>query len=63
MKAFRHDILRLWLMQLRRRSQRSKWTWARFLEKLGAQLPEVQILHPYPNVRFDARIQGRNRVR
>ena len=63
MKAFRHDILRLWLMQLRRRSQRSKWTWTRFLEKLGAQLPEVQILHPYPNERFDARIRGRNRVR
>jgi RNA-directed DNA polymerase len=63
MKAFRHDILRLWLHQLRRRSQRSRWTWARFLEQLGAQLPEIQILHPYPNERFDARIRGRNRVR
>jgi len=63
LKTFRHEILRLWLRQLRRRSQRSRWTWERFLEKLGNQLPEIQILHPYPNERFDARIRGRNRVR
>jgi RNA-directed DNA polymerase len=63
LKTFRHEILRLWLRQLRRRRQRSRWTWQRFLEKLGAQLPEIQILHPYPNERFDARIRGRNRVR
>jgi RNA-directed DNA polymerase len=63
MKAFRHAILRLWLQQLPRRSQRSRWTWQRFLEKLGTQLPEIQILHPYPNEHFDARIRGRNRVR
>jgi len=63
LKAFRYAILRLWLQQLRRRSPRSRWTWAHFLETLGAQLPEVQILHPYPNERFDARIRGRNRVR
>ena len=63
LKAFRHDILRLWWHQLRRRSQRTNWTWNRFKELLGAQLPEVQILHPYPTERFDARIQGKNRVR
>jgi RNA-directed DNA polymerase len=55
MKTFRHEVLRLWLRQLRRRSQRSRWTWGRFLEKLGAQMPEIQILHPYPNERFDAK--------
>jgi RNA-directed DNA polymerase len=63
LKAFRHGILRLWFRQLRRRSQRSKWTWKRFNELLGARLPEVRILHLYPDVRFDARIQGKNRVR
>jgi RNA-directed DNA polymerase len=63
LKAFRHDVLRLWLHQLRRRSQRNKWTWERFNELLGSQLPEVHILQPYPNVRFDAKIQGKNRVR
>ena len=63
LKAFRHDVLHSWLQLLRRRSQRSRWTWTRFKERLGDLLPEVEILHPYPNVRFAARIQGRNRVR
>ncbi len=35
LKAFRNDVLRLWLHQLRRRSQRSRWTWERFWERLG----------------------------
>jgi RNA-directed DNA polymerase len=63
MKAFRYDVLRAWLRMLRRRSQRSHWTWARFQERLGALLPAVEILHPWPNERFAANIQGRNRVR
>jgi RNA-directed DNA polymerase len=53
--AFRNAVLRLWLRQIRRRSQRSRWTWDRFLERLGALLPEVCILHPYPQARFDAK--------
>jgi hypothetical protein len=61
--AFRNDVLRHWLRTLRRRSQRSRWTWERFLERLGNLLPVVAILHPYPDVRFAARIRGGNRVR
>ncbi len=61
--AFRKDVLRLWLWSLRRRSQRSRWTWERFLERLGNLLPAVEIQHPYPDVRFAARIRGGNRVR
>ena len=53
--AFRKDVLRMWLCQLRRRSQRSRWTWERFQERLGAHLPPVEVLHPYPEVRFDAK--------
>jgi RNA-directed DNA polymerase len=53
--AFRTSVLRLWLRQIRRRSQRSRWTWDRFLERLGGLLPEVCTLHPYPQARFDAR--------
>ena len=53
--VFRQEVLRMWLRQLRRRSQRSRWTWERFLARLGVLLPEVRILHPYPNVRFDAK--------
>jgi group II intron reverse transcriptase/maturase len=64
MKTFRQEVLRLWLRQLRRRSQRSRWTWERFLQRLGHLVPEGQTLHPYPDARFDAKyIQGRNRVR
>lgn len=68
LRAFRNDVLRTWLRQLRRRSQRSLWTWERFLKRLAILLPDVRILHPYPDARFYVRhalpsIQGRNRVR
>ena len=55
LKSFRNDVRRLWLRQLRRRSQRSRWTWARFVERLGNAIPAVEILHPWPNERFAAR--------
>jgi hypothetical protein len=51
---FRNHVRRLWLRQIRRRSQRSRWTWVRFLERLGGLLPEVCVLHPYPDARFAA---------
>jgi group II intron reverse transcriptase/maturase len=52
LKAFRYEVLRMWWWQLRRRSQRHRWTWERFQEKLGHLIPEVEIQHPYPEVRF-----------
>lgn len=52
---FRREVLRHWLRQLRQRSQRHHWTMQRFLERLSVLLPEVSLLHPYPNVRFDAK--------
>jgi RNA-directed DNA polymerase len=55
MRAFLHEVLRGWLRTLRRRSQRSRWTWKRFLERLGVLLPAVEIQHPYPTERFDAK--------
>ena len=70
LKSFRSEVQRMWLWQLRRRSQRSRWTWRKFKEKLGHLLPTVEILHPYPEVRFafnhpnfGKQIQGKNRVR
>ena len=70
MKAFRNEVLRMWLWRLRRRSQRTRWTWERFLERLGDLLPRVEVQHPYPDVRFalthpqfGVNIQGKNRVR
>jgi len=52
LKAFRHEVLRMWWWTLRRRSQKTRWTWKRFKEKLGNLIPEVEILHPYPERRF-----------
>jgi RNA-directed DNA polymerase len=66
LRAFRNDVLRMWYQTLRRRSQRSRLTWERFLDGLGALLPPIEILQPYPSARFDAKypnIRGRNRVR
>jgi RNA-directed DNA polymerase len=64
LKAFRSEVLRMWLWQLRRRSQRSRWTWNKFMERFGNLLPEVKTQHPYPEVRFAWKhIQGKNRVR
>jgi len=55
LRAFRNQVRRLWWRQLRRRSQRSRWSWERFQERLGTLLPEIRIQHPYPAVRFDAK--------
>jgi RNA-directed DNA polymerase len=54
-RVFRKDVLRMWLRQLRRRSQRSRWTWERFRERLAVHIPFACVEHPYPNVRFDAK--------
>jgi group II intron reverse transcriptase/maturase len=63
MKGFHRTVLRMWHWALRRRSDKSRWTWARFRQRLGALLPQIEVLHPYPDVRYDAKIQGGNRVR
>jgi group II intron reverse transcriptase/maturase len=55
LNAFRRDVLRLWLRQLRRRSQRNNWTWPKFLDRLAPAIPWPRILHPYPLERFAAR--------
>jgi hypothetical protein len=52
MKAFRHEVLHMWWWQLRRRSQRSRWSREQFRERLEHSIPEVTIQHPYPEVRF-----------
>ena len=63
MKAFRREVVRMWLWALRRRSDKTSWTWERFVKRLVVLLPSVKVLHPYPDVRYDAKIQGGNRVR
>jgi group II intron reverse transcriptase/maturase len=60
---FRWRLARLWRYVLRRRSQKSRVTWKEIGPVLDRWIPAPRTLHPYPNVRFDARIQGRSRMR
>ena len=61
--AFRDEVTRHWFKALRRRSQRTTVSWARMSRIEARWLPRARVMHPYPNVRFDARTQGRSPVR
>jgi RNA-directed DNA polymerase len=61
--AFRSEAVRHWFMALRRRSQRTRLTWERMRRLRDRWLPFLQIAHPWPDARFDARTQGRSPVR
>lgn len=58
LQQFRQALGRLWLQQLRRRSQRSRWTWQRMYQLMERHLPSPRILHPYPDKRFRARLNA-----
>ena len=51
------QIGRLWLWVIRRRSQKARlrWTWERFYRLQRHHVPRPRLVHPYPNVRFDAK--------
>ena len=59
LRTFTDEIHKLWLHQLRRRSQRSKWTWSRMHRLVRKHIPQPRILHPYPNKRFRDRLAAR----
>lgn len=52
--AFRKDLSRVWLHELRRRAQRGRMTWTRFAVLVKCYLPRVRVLHPYPHERFSS---------
>src|SRR5208337_4170592 len=54
LRSFRLQVIRRWFRALRRRSQRSRMTWERIEALANRWLPFPKILHPYPNLRFDA---------
>lgn len=58
LQQFRLALGRLWLQQIRRRSQRSNWTWERLYRLMERHLPSLRILHPYPDKRFRARLDA-----
>jgi len=55
LETFQREIARAWLHALRRRSQRHRMPWSRFTAIAHRWIPSPKILHPYPNVRFDAK--------
>jgi len=63
LSRFRERLCRYWRHVLRRRSQRRKPDWDHLRPIFERWIPRPRTLHPYPDVRFDARIQGRSRMR
>ena len=51
---FRERLCRLWRQVLRRRSQRRKPGWDSLRLIFEKWIPRPRVLHPYPDVRFDA---------
>ncbi len=58
LNQFRFALQRLWRQQLRRRSQKSRWTWKRMYRLVELHLPKPRILHPYPQQRFRVRLKA-----
>jgi RNA-directed DNA polymerase len=54
LRSFRLQVIRRWLRALQRRSQKDRMTWPRLVAIAERWLPKPSILHPYPNLRFDA---------
>jgi RNA-directed DNA polymerase len=63
LRGFREQVIRHWRQALSRRSQKDRMTWERTRRLADRWLPQPRILHPWPNVRFDARTQGKSPVR
>ena len=63
MSRFRFEVIRLWHRALRRRSQRTSLNWQHMWRIANPWIPQVRDHHPWPNVRFDGRTQGRSPVR
>ena len=52
LNAFRRDVVRLWHMRLRRRSQKSRYNWDRMGRLATAWIPNPRVLHPRPDQRL-----------
>ncbi len=52
--VFRDRLIGQWWRTLRRRSQKHPISWTRILALADRWLPQPQVLHPYPAVRFAA---------
>jgi RNA-directed DNA polymerase len=60
---FCNQVRWLWLKSLRRRSQKARLSWERFIRIVDRFFPAIKVLHPLPLHRFDAKTRGRSPVR
>ena len=61
--AFRTQVTRHWHRALERRSQRTRISWNRMDRLATRWLPPARVVHPFPDVRFRVRTQGKSPVR
>ena len=54
LSAFRYRVIRLWRTMLIHRGQKHHLTWVRMQKLADLWIPRPRVLHPYPQVRFDA---------
>ena len=62
-RSFRDQATRHWYRTLRRRSQRHRLDWERMHRLTQRWLPPAKIIHPWPDERFNVRIQAKSPVR
>ena len=60
---FCNQVRWLWRKSLRRRSQKARLSWERFIRIVDRFFSPIKVLHPPPCHRFDARTRGRSPVR
>jgi RNA-directed DNA polymerase len=53
--AFRYHVTQHLFQALRRRSQRTRINWTRMNRIATRWLPQVRVMHPFPEARFAAR--------
>jgi len=63
MCQFRDQLVWHWKRALNRRGQRDQTSWERMKRIATRWLPYASLTHPWPDLRFDARIQGKSPVR
>jgi RNA-directed DNA polymerase len=51
--AFRYHVTKHWYRVLRRRSQRTRFTWERMNRLINRWIPHIRIYHPYPEQRLN----------
>lgn len=49
---FYKEVIRLWMLTLRRRSQKCRITWERMTRLVARWLPRPTVMHPYPDQRL-----------